>query len=90
MQRIAAAVEGLMCQPGLTEIHGAEVDFARRKQNAVQAYYEWIPIRAVNGANYPENLSINRTFPIGTFRVVTTCTKHITLAPIATPGDSSC
>ena len=45
----------------------AEVDFARRKQNAVQAYYEWIPIRPVNGDTYPNNLNINRTFPIGMF-----------------------
>ena len=52
---------------------GAEVDYARRKQNAVQAYYEWIPIRPVNGADYPANLNINRTFPIGTFRMLCYC-----------------
>ena len=41
------------------------MDFARRKQNAVQAYYEWIPIRPANGDTFPEILNINRTFAIG-------------------------
>ena len=48
----------------------AEVDFARRKQNAVQAYYEWIPIRPANGDTFPEILNINRTFAIGTSAAV--------------------
>jgi len=46
-----------------TEFGGEYVAFEQRKMNAVQAYFEWMPIRQVD---VDDSLRIWRTFSIGT------------------------